>query len=169
MSWLFRVGHPVFLLDTDNFTAGIIYGDGDITPRAVSPLLAQSNLSSTLQPPSSAAKTVQFADEPPQSYSDSELERPSSRRSASGTRRRRRSGKRSDSPASDGSEETIDLPRRFDSEGRPVRKDSVADAVEAFLLGTLGGGHDSGSRRRRNSDNYVRRDRRQNRDRDSDR
>lgn len=97
---------------------------------------------------------MQFADEPPQSLSDSELERPSSRR-AGGPRRR--SGKRTESPASDGSDETIDLPERFDKNGQPIRKDSIADAVEAFLLGISGNHGGSEQRRRRDSDNYVRR------------
>jgi hypothetical protein len=165
MSWLFRVGHPVATLHTDNFSASVIYGDGDITPRAVSPLTAPSNLSSTIPPPSSTGKTVQFADEPPQSLSDSELDRPSSRRSDGP---RRRSGKRNESPASDGSEETIDLPQRFDKNGQPIRKDSVADAVEAFLLSISGDKSNGGSssRRRRSSDNYVRRDRDRRNDRD---
>lgn len=121
---------------------------------------------------SRSGKTVQFADDPPQSFSDSELERSQSRHT--GERRRRRSGRRVSSPASDGSSETIELPERFDEHGRPKdRKDSVADAVENFLRGNntagsrfndvvdglLGGGRGR-DRRRRSSDQYVRKDRR---------
>jgi len=98
-------------------------------------------------PPTSTSKSVQFSNDPPQSFSDSEIERTSSRHSLErGTgERRRRSGKRAQSPASDDSSDTVELPRRFDEHGRPIRHDSVADALEAFLLGrSRPGGASSG-------------------------
>lgn len=69
-----------------------------------------------------------------QSYSDSELSRAGS--SHSRRKSNRRSNKRNDSPASDGSSDTIELPPRFDEHGRPKeRSDSMANAVEQFLSG----------------------------------
>jgi len=95
------------------------------------------------------SKSVQFADGTQQSHSDSELDRPPflSQRQPTGYastadrdgQRRRRSGKRAGSPASDDSSNTIELPPRFDGTGRNLytnqRHDSVADAVDAFLTG----------------------------------
>jgi hypothetical protein len=90
---------------------------------------------------------VQFLDDPPQAHSDSELEM----RLANDRRRATRpSARRAGSPASDGgrSESTIELPPRFDAEGRPLRGQggggddddgerhgSIAEAVDAFMRG----------------------------------
>jgi len=80
-------------------------------------------------------KSVQF-DLPEKGYlSDSELSRPSS------SSRQSRHSRRQDDDAANDSDETIDLPDRFDREGRPKnRQDSVANAVESFLMGRNGAG-----------------------------
>jgi hypothetical protein len=91
---------------------------------------------------------VQFLDDPPQAHSDSELEL---RRAADDPRRAttatRSSGRRATgSPASDGggSESTIEMPPRFDADGRPLRGGgddggerhaSIPEAVDAFMRG----------------------------------
>jgi len=85
--------------------------------------------------PTTPKRNVKFNLSPEQqSFSDSELSRAGS--SHSRRRSNRRSHKRNDSPASDGSSDTIELPPRFDEHGRPIeRSDSVANAVEQFLSG----------------------------------
>jgi hypothetical protein len=104
-----------------------------------SPFPPPPTASSSTAPPdatrstTTGAKSVQFADDPPQSYSDTELSTTHHRSPRAS--RRRRSGKRAESPASEDSDATVELPRRFDDQGRPLRHDSVADAIEGFLLG----------------------------------
>jgi hypothetical protein len=132
--------------------SGVSYGN-DTIPLQQQPLASSrsttfpppptdsTTASSTFRPSSATGKSVQFTDDPPQSFSDSEIGRPTSRHSQG----RRRSGKRASSPASDDSNDTIDAetmvpPSRTDAQGRPLRKDSVADAVEAFLTGRSAAG-----------------------------
>jgi hypothetical protein len=85
----------------------------------------------------------------PPTHSDSELERrPTTSRRGPGydpeAGERRRSGKRATSPVSDVSSETVELPPRFDRQGRSLytdeRHDSIGDAVEAFLTGKTNAG-----------------------------
>jgi hypothetical protein len=126
-----------------------MYGGGNVpivdpedppqTTRSATFPAPESTTASTIRPGSTTTgKSVQFTDDPPQSFSDTEITRPTSRHD----RGRRRSGKRTSSPASDDSNDTLmpDPPPRTDSQGRPLRKDSVADAVEAFLSGRSAAG-----------------------------
>jgi len=119
------------------------------TPRAPTP-------STAILTPAAASKSVQFADSPPQAqyHSDSEVEREHSRlrrsdESSSRSRRRPRSSRRHDSStvSDTESDSTVDLPPRFDAQGKPLgaegRHDSIAEAVEAFLSGRSGRGFTS--------------------------
>ena len=130
--------------------------DGLATPRA----RAASPAAPPPPPTAGAGKTVQFVDDPPQAHSDSELSMSSFRHGAGRgeprpRRWRVRAGRRAGSPASEGSDgsdgtsdRTVDLPPRFEADGRPVRggggggggysgqrHDSIAEAVEAFMRG----------------------------------
>ena len=51
----------------------------------------------------------------------------------SGRRRKRRHGERDQSPASDASDQTIDLPARFDDLGRKRVEDPLAEKLESVL------------------------------------
>jgi len=115
-----------------------MHQDRDITPQPINTSFAPPPQPSELESSrSQPGKSVQWAEDPPprETHSDSEIDNSTPTRE-----QRRRSGKRTSSPASDDSSDTIELPARFDANGNPVRHDSVADAVEAFLTGRNGAG-----------------------------